>query len=212
MGPEQVTGYVIMIRTMTSLMITFSMLIIISGPVLSFEEVQAYEKRREERFWRKLDSQIEMFKKSVEELEKVDDKTLEKRIRQLSEKSHHIMDSVTPEEIKNKIPYYKSEQFVLDIKDKVNQEISKYDNFNHFYEQTMSGGNRALCMMGKIGIWTTAPVVIPGSLVVSFGFMLAAAYAEPEIGPIIVFGVFLDKAFDYLSIFTKRGYRCFAQR
>ena len=109
------------------------MLIISSESALSFEERQPFEKLRGKRFWRKLDRQIKRFQKSVEKLEKMDDKKLEKRIKRLTKKSHHIITPVSVAEIKESMPYFKSEQFALDIREKISQEINSYYSFSHFF-------------------------------------------------------------------------------
>ena len=171
-----------MIKKMTSLIIIFSMILVSSETTLAYEGRKPFDKLREKRFWRKLDRQIARFQKSVTKLEKLDDKKLERRIKRLSKKSHNIIESITPEDIKNNIPYFKSEQFKSDIKERINQEINKYHSFGHFYEQTMNGARRTLCMMGKIGIWTTAPVLLGGSFLLGFAVMMAAAYIDPGLG------------------------------
>ena len=197
-----------MIKNITSLMIIFSMLIISSAPALSYEERQPFEKLREKRFWRKLDRQIKRFQKSVEKLEKMDDKKLEKRIKRLTKKSHHIITPVSVAEIKESIPYFKSEQFALDIKEKIDKEISKYYSFSHFYEQTMNGGRRTLCMMGKVGIWTTAPVIFAGSLAFLFVLLFAAPYIDPGLGHGLLLGAMASSASSILAFFMTGDYRC----
>ena len=184
------------------------MLIISSGPALSYEERQPFEKLREKRFWRKLDRQIKRFQKSVEKLEEMDDKKLEKRINRISKKSHHIITPVSVAEIKESIPYFKSEQFALDIKEKIDKEISKYYSFSHFYEQTMNGGRRTLCMMGKVGIWTTAPVIFAGSLAFLFVLLFAAPYIDPGLGHGLLLGAMASSASSILAFFMTGAYRC----
>ena len=142
----------------------------------------------------------------------MDDKKLEKRIKRLTKKSHHIITPVSAKEIKENIPYFKSEQFALDIKEKINQEINSYYSFSHFYEQTMNGGRRTLCMMGKVGIWTTAPVIFAGSLAFLFVLLFAAPYIDPGLGHGLLLGGMASVASSASALYMTGAYRCFPYR
>ena len=77
-------------------MIIFSMLIIsCAKPALSYEERQPFEKLREKKVLAKARQTNKEVSKSVEKLEKMDDKKLEKRIKRLAKKSHHIITPVS---------------------------------------------------------------------------------------------------------------------
>ena len=66
-------------------------------------------------------------------------------------------------------------------------------------------------MMGKVGIWTTAPVIFAGSLAFLFVLLFAAPYIDPGLGHGLLGGM-ASSASSIPAFFMTGDYRCLPRK
>lgn len=190
------------------MIILVSMIIVSHQPAMAFQDGEPFEKIRKKKFWSKVDRQLKKLQRTIEKIDDLDDKRLERRIKRLSKKSHYTISLMSVEEIKKNTAYFKSEKFKTDIKEEIRNEISSYRSFDHFYEHTMNGANRTLCMFVKIGIWTTAPILYVSSVGTMLPLAIVAGSIDPSFGYTILWASIAGLFPSYNPVLLIKKYKC----